>query len=36
MIKSKLVPKSKFKSMIQANDGIIRILVSSINKLKEK
>lgn len=36
MIKSELVSKSKFKNMIQENDEIIRILVSSINKLKEK
>ena len=36
MIKSELVLKSKFQNMIQENEEIIRILVSSINKLKVK
>ena len=36
MIRSELVPKSKFQNMIQENYENIRILVSSINKLKEK
>ncbi|MEO0843127.1 MAG: four helix bundle protein [Cyanobacteria bacterium J06643_5] len=36
MIKSELVQKSKFQNMMQENDEIIRILVSSINKLKQK
>ena len=36
MIKSELVSKSRFQNMMQENDEIIRVLVSSINKLKEK
>ena len=36
MIKSGLVPLSKFENMIEENERIIKILISSINKLKEK
>ncbi|MGY6530881.1 MAG: four helix bundle protein [Cyanobacterium sp.] len=36
MTKSGLVSLSKFENMIEENDRIIRILISSINKLKEK
>ena len=36
MIKSEIVPESKFKDMVEENEQIIRILVSSINKLKTK
>ena len=36
MVKSKLVPQSKFQSMIEENERIIKILTVSINKLKEK
>ena len=36
MIKSELVSKSKFHKMIEENQSIIRILVSSLNKLKNK
>lgn len=36
MIKSGIVPKAKFENMIEENERIIKILVSSINKLKEK
>ena len=36
MIKSGLVSSSKFENMIEENDRIIRILISSINTLKEK
>lgn len=36
MIKSELIPKSKFQNMIEENERIIKILTASINKLKEK
>jgi four helix bundle protein len=36
MIKSELVSQSKFQKMIEENERIIKILISSINKLKEK
>ena len=36
MIKSGLVSKAKFENMIEENERIIKILISSINKLKEK
>ena len=36
MIKSELVSQSKFQKMIEENERIIKILMSSINKLKEK
>nr|WP_292792202.1 four helix bundle protein [Nostoc sp. NMS7] len=36
MIRSELVPTSKFQSLIEENERIIKILTSSINKLKEK
>ena len=36
MVKSELVPQSKFQSMIEENERIIKILTVSINKLKEK
>lgn len=36
MIKSGLVSLSKFENMIEENERIIKILISSINKLKEK
>ena len=36
MIKSGLVSLSKFEKMIEENEIIIKILISSINKLKEK
>jgi four helix bundle protein len=36
MIKSELVSKSKFQNMIEENQIIIKILTTSINKLKEK
>ena len=36
MIKSELVSKSKFENMIEENERIIKILISSINKLKQK
>ena len=34
MIRSELVPKSKFQKMIEENEQIIKILTASINKLK--
>ena len=36
MIKSDLVSKSRFQKMIEENERIIKILASSIKKLKEK
>ncbi len=36
MVKSELVPQLKFQSMIEENERIIKILIVSINKLKEK
>ncbi len=36
MIKLDLVSQSVFQKMIEENDRIIKILVSSINKLKNK
>jgi four helix bundle protein len=36
MIKSELVSRGKFDQMITENERIIKILISSINKLKEK
>ncbi|QKQ77723.1 four helix bundle protein [Nostoc sp. TCL240-02] len=36
MIKSELVSKSKFQNLIEENEIIIKILTTSINKLKEK
>jgi hypothetical protein len=36
MIKSELVSKSRFQNMIEENERIIKILVTSINKLKQK
>jgi hypothetical protein len=36
MIKSELVSQSKFQKMIEENERIIKTLMSSINKLKEK
>jgi four helix bundle protein len=36
MIKSELVSKSRFQNMIKKNERIIKILVTSINKLKQK
>lgn len=36
MIKSELVPKSKFQQMIEENERIMKILITSINKLKYK
>ncbi|MCC5648674.1 four helix bundle protein [Nostoc sp. XA013] len=36
MIKSELVSKSKFQNLIEENERIIKILTTSINKLKEK
>ena len=35
MIKSGLVTKQKFAQMIEENERIIKILTSSINKLKQ-
>ncbi|NEP09985.1 MAG: four helix bundle protein [Symploca sp. SIO2C1] len=35
MIKSEVVSKSRFKSMIEENERIIKILTTSIKKLKE-
>ncbi|MGK7951859.1 MAG: four helix bundle protein [Xenococcaceae cyanobacterium] len=35
MIKSELVSKSRFQKMIEENERIIKILTTSINKLKE-
>jgi four helix bundle protein len=34
MIKSDIVPQSKFQSMIEENERIIKILTASINKIK--
>ena len=36
MVKSELVAKAKFQKMMEENERIIRILVTSINKLKQK
>lgn len=36
MIKSELGSKSKFQNLIEENEIIIKILITSINKLKEK
>ncbi|BAY87778.1 hypothetical protein NIES267_73020 (plasmid) [Calothrix parasitica NIES-267] len=36
MIKSDLVSKSQFQNLIAENERIIKILIASINKLKEK
>ncbi|WP_256874840.1 four helix bundle protein [Nostoc sp. C052] len=36
MIKSELVSKSKFQNLIEENERIVKILTTSINKLKEK
>jgi hypothetical protein len=36
MIKSELVSRGRFEQMITENERIIKILISSINKLKEK
>jgi four helix bundle protein len=36
MIKSELVSKLKFQNLIEENEKIIKILTTSINKLKEK
>lgn len=36
MVKSGLVPESKLESMREENETIIKILIASINKLKEK
>ena len=36
MIKSELVPQSKFQSLIEENERIMKILITSINKLKYK
>lgn len=36
MIKSELIPKSRFQNLIEENERIIKILIASINKLKEK
>jgi four helix bundle protein len=36
MIKSGIVSKAKFQNMIEENERIIKILITSINKLKEK
>jgi four helix bundle protein len=36
MIKSELVSKSKFQNLIEENERIIKIITTSINKLKEK
>ncbi len=36
MIKSELVSRAKFEKMIAENERIIKILISSINKLKQK
>ncbi len=36
MIKSELVTKAKFQKMMEENERIIKILVSSINTLKQK
>ena len=36
MIKSELVPKSIFQNMIEENERIMKILITSINKLKYK
>jgi hypothetical protein len=36
MIKSGLVSESKCQKMIEENERIIKILTTSINKLKEK
>ena len=36
MIKSQLVPKSIFQNMIEENERIMKILITSINKLKYK
>ncbi len=36
MIKSDIISLSKFENMIEENERIIKILISSINKLKEK
>jgi four helix bundle protein len=36
MIKSELVSEPKFQNLIEENERIIKILTTSINKLKEK
>ena len=36
MIKSELLSKLKFQKMIDKNEIIIKILIASIDKLKEK
>ncbi|MEM1392492.1 MAG: four helix bundle protein [Cyanobacteria bacterium P01_H01_bin.150] len=36
MIKSDLVSKSQFQNLVAENERIIKILITSINKLKEK
>ena len=36
MIKSELVSRARFEKMIEENEIIIKILISSINKLKQK
>jgi four helix bundle protein len=36
MIKSELVSQSSFQKMIEENEAIIKILIASINKLKNK
>jgi four helix bundle protein len=36
MIKSELVSKAKFQNLIEENERIIKILTTSINKLKER
>ena len=36
MIKSNLVTEHKFSKMMEENERIIKILISSINKLKQK
>ena len=36
MIKSGLVSRSRFENMMEENERIIKILISSINKLKQK
>jgi four helix bundle protein len=36
MIKSELISKTRFQKMIEENEIIIKILTTSINKLKEK
>jgi hypothetical protein len=36
MIKSGLVSRARFENMMEENERIIKILISSINKLKPK